>query len=80
MYLVNKKKKSVKRDVLNSLCLDARCTILNKFLSEVCTKQLSAKNLSNLATEIFKKNKGRIDLPENLKIVWNNDYIDFEKI
>ena len=78
-YLFCKKKKSVKRDLLNSLCLDARCTILNKFLSEVCTKQLSSKNLSNLATEIFKKNNGRINLPGNLKIVWNNNYIDFEK-
>ena len=79
-YLFCKKKKSVKRDLLNSLCLDARCTILNKFLSEVCTKQLSSKNLSNLSTVILKKNKGRIDLPENLKIVWDNNYIDFEKI
>ena len=78
-YLFCKKKKSVKRDLLNSLCLDARCTILNKFLSEVCTKQLSSKNLSNLATEILKKNNGRIDLHGNLKIVWNKNYIDFEK-
>ena len=79
-YCFCTKEKSIKRDLLNSLCLDARCTILNKFLSKFCTKQLSSKNLANLATEIFKKNKGRIDLPKNLKIVWDNNYIDFEKI
>ena len=79
-YFFCKKGKSVKRDLLNSLCLDARCTILNKFISEFCTKQMSSKNLANLATEILKKNKGRIDLPKNLKIVWDVNYIDFEKI
>ena len=79
-YCFCTKEKSIKRDLLNSLCLDARCTILNKFLSKFCTKQLSSKNLANLATEILKKNKGRIDLPKNLKIVWDKNYINFEKI
>ena len=79
-YLFCKEKKSIKRDLLNSLCIDARCTILNRFLNEICSKQLSAKNLSYLANSIFKKNKGKIDLPENLKIIWDKNYIDFEKI
>ena len=33
----------VKRELLNSLCIEARCTILNTFLKKDCTKQLSSK-------------------------------------
>ena len=61
------------------MCLEARCTILNKFLREICEKQLSSKNLIHLAISIANKNKGRIDLPERLKIIWDKDYIDVEK-
>ena len=76
-YLTCKDKKGIKRDLLNRLCLEARSTILNTYLRENCKKQFSSKNLSYLANSIFKKNKGQIDLPEGLKIIWDKDYINF---
>ena len=76
-YLFCKDKKGLKRDLFNSLCLEARSTILNRFLKQICIKQLNAKNISILASSIFEKDKGRIDLPEGLKIIWDNDYINF---
>ena len=69
----------VKRELLNSLCIEARCTILNTFLKKNCTKQLSSKNITQLAYSILKKNKGLINLPEGLKIIWNKDYINLKK-
>ena len=78
-YITCKTNLGLKRDLLNSMCLEARCTILNKFLREICEKQLSSKNLIHLAISIANKNKGRIDLPERLKIIWDKDYIDVEK-
>ncbi len=69
----------VKRKLLNSLCIEARCTILNTFLKKNCTKQLSSKNLTHLASSIFDKNKGKIDLPDGFEIVWNKDHINLEK-
>ena len=69
----------VKRKLLNSLCIEARCTILNTFLKRDCKKQLSSKNITNLASAIFDKNRGKINLPEELKIVWDKDYINLEK-
>ena len=78
-YLYCKDKKGIKRDLLNKMCLEARWTILNRFLREICTKQMSSKNLSYLANSIFEKNKGQIDLPANFKINWNKNYINCEK-
>ena len=69
----------VKRKLLNSLCIEARCTILNTFLKRDCKKQLSSKNITDLASTIFDKDRGQINLPEGLKIVWDKDYINLEK-
>ena len=69
----------VKRKLLNSLCIEARCTILNTFLKKNCTKQLSSKNLAHLASSIFEKDSGKIDLPDGFEIIWNKDYIKLEK-
>ena len=78
-YLSCKNKFGLKRDVLKILCLEARCTILNKFFKELCQKQISSKNLSYLATSILKKNNGQLDLPEGIKINWNNNYVNIQK-
>ncbi len=78
-YLYCENAIGVKRELLNSLCIEARCTILNTFLKKDCTKQLSSKNLTHLASSIFKKNRGKIDLPDGFEIVWNKDYINLEK-
>ena len=69
----------VKRKLLNSLCIEARCTILNTFLKRDCKKQLSSKNITDLASAIFDKDRGQINLPDGLKIVWDKDYINLEK-
>lgn len=69
----------LKRKLLNSLCIEARCTILNTFLKRDCKKQLSSKNITDLASTIFDKDRGQINLPEGLKIVWDKDYINLEK-
>ena len=61
------------------MCIEARCTILNRFLKEITTKQCGSKNLKKLATSIYEKNKGQINLQEFLKIVWNKNNIYFEK-
>ena len=69
----------VKRKLLNSLCIEARCTILNTFLKRDCKKQLSSSNITNLASAIFDKDSGQINLPDGLNIVWDKDYINLEK-
>jgi len=79
-YLYCKDIKGINRPLLNSMCIEARCTILNRFLKEISTKQCSSKNLTKLATSIYEKNKGQIHLQEFLKIVWNENYINFKKI
>ena len=79
-YLFCKDKQGIKRNLLNSLCSDARSTILNKFIKEINGKQLTSKNLSYLSTLIFEKNEGNIDLPEGFKIIWNKNYINLKKI
>ena len=56
-----------------------RVNILNRFLKEISAKQCSSKNLTKLATSIYEKNKGQINLQEFLKIVWDKNYINFEK-
>ena len=62
------------------MCIEARCTILNRFLREISTKQYSSKNLTKLATSIYEQSKGQVILKEFLKIVWNKNYINFEKV
>ncbi len=69
----------LKRKLLNSLCIEARCTILNTFLKKVCTKQLSSKNITLLASSILEKSKGHRNLPDGLQIVWDKDYINLQK-
>ena len=61
------------------MCIEARCTILNRFLKEISAKQYSSKNLTKFATSIYAKNKGQINLQGFLKIVWNKNYINFEE-
>ena len=78
-YLYCKDVKGINRILLNSMCIEARCTLLNRFLKEISNKQYSSKNLAKIATSIYKKNKGEISLQEFLTIVWNKNYIDFEK-
>ena len=78
-YLSCTDAKGIKREILNSLCIEARCTILNIFLKKNCTKQLNSNNINNLASSIFEKDKGQINLPERLKIIWKTDYINLEK-
>ena len=78
-YLYCKDAKGINRNLLNSMCIEARCTILNRFLKEISTKQYSSKNLTKLATSIYEKNKGQINLQDLLKIVWNENYINFQK-
>ena len=78
-YLYCKDLKGINRNLLNSMCIEARCTILNRFIREISAKQYSSKNLTKLATSIYEKNKGQVNLQEFLKIVWNKNYINFEK-
>ncbi len=78
-FLSCKDANGIKRELLNSLCVQARCTILNTLLKKHCTKQLSSKNIKNLASAIFEKNRGQINIPEGLKILWSKDYIKLEK-
>jgi len=79
-YLYCKKEKGIKRNLLNSMSIEARCTILNRFLKEICTKQYSSKNLEKFATSIYDKNQGELNLQDFLKIVWNQNYIEIKKI
>ena len=79
-YLFCKDKKGIKRDLLRSISPEARSSILNKFIKEICEKQLTSKNLSYLSSAIFDKKEGRIDLPEGYKIIWNKNYIDLKKV
>ena len=79
-YRFCKDQNGLNRNLLNSMCPEARCTILKRFLEEICTKQLSSKNLSYLASSILQKRKGQIDLPENLKIMWNKNHIIYTRI
>ena len=78
-YLYCKDVKGINRNFLNKMCIEARCTILNRFLREISKKQYSSKNLTKIANSIYEKNKGQINLQEFLKIVWNKNYVNFEK-
>ena len=70
-------KQMIKRDKFNTLGLEARSTLLNQLFKEKFSKQIRSSNLDNIAAEIFKKNKGKIDLPSGTKIIWNKGYIEF---
>ena len=70
-------KNMLKRDKFNNLGLEARSTLLNQLFKEKFSKQIRSNNLDDIAAEIFKKNKGKIDLPSGTKIVWNKSYIEF---
>ena len=65
----------IKREVLNNLSLEARCTIMHALIKENNLKQISAENLESICIQIFKKNNGEIYLHDELKIVWNKDII-----
>ena len=77
-YLYCRDVNGIKRNLLNTMCIEARCTILNRFLREISTKQYSSKNLAKIATAIYEKNKGQVSLQEFLKIVWDKNYVNFE--
>ena len=79
-YLYCKDVNGINRNLLNSMCIEARCTILNRFLKEISTKQYSSKNLAKVATSIYEKNRGQVNLQESLKIIWNKNYIDIQEI
>ncbi len=78
-YLTCKDEKGVKRELFNSLCIEARCTILNIFVKKNCKKQLNSYNINDLVSSIFEKDRGQINLPERLKIIWDTNYINLEK-
>ncbi|ABM73048.1 Predicted ATPase of the PP-loop superfamily implicated in cell cycle control [Prochlorococcus marinus str. MIT 9515] len=78
-FLSCKDTNGVKRELLNGLCVEARCTILNTFIKKDCAKQLSSKNITYLVSSIFKKHRGQINLPNGLKIIWDKNYINIEK-
>ena len=78
-YLYCKDVNGIKRNLLNRMCIEARCTILNRFLKEISKKQYSSKNLVKIANSIYEKNKGQVSLQEFLKIIWDKKYINFEK-
>ncbi len=78
-YYSCKDTKGIKRELLNSLCIEARCTILNIFLKKKCPKQINSKNINDLACSIYAKNRGQKNLPDNIKIIWDKDYINLEK-
>ena len=49
------------------------------FSKKDCKKQLSSKNLTDLASSILEKDRGKIELPDGFEIIWNKDYINLEK-
>ena len=70
-------KKMLKRDKFNTLGLEARSTLLNQLFKEKFSKQIKSIDLDNIAAEIFKKNRGTVDLPSGTKIVWDKNFIEF---
>jgi len=70
-------KQMIKRDKFNTLGIEARSTLLHQLFKDKFSKQIKSINLDNIAVEIFKKNKGTVDLPSGTKIVWNKNYIEF---
>tara|TARA_Y100000589_G_scaffold323397_1_gene357868 strand:+ start:564 stop:1568 length:1005 start_codon:yes stop_codon:yes gene_type:complete len=68
----------IKREVLNTLGLEARCTIIYTLIKEKSLKQISAKNLETISIQILEKNNGQINLNDELKIIWNKYIIRLE--
>ena len=68
----------IKREVLNTIGIEARCTILNSLIQKKIIKQISSQNIETISTEIFKKSNGQINLPQGLKIIWNKHTIRLE--
>ena len=52
---------------------------LKYFVKKNCTKQLNSNNIKDLASSIFEKDRGQINLPENLRIIWDKDYINIKR-
>ena len=71
-------KNGLKREILNSLGIDARSTIIHHFIKEKSTKQINSQNIEIISIEILTKNNGQINLPNGLKIIWNRDTIRLE--
>ena len=61
----------LKRATLISIGLEARCTILNNFIKQKSIRQISSKNIETISIEIFQKSNGQINLPNQLKIIWD---------
>ena len=41
---------------------------------------LNSNNIKDLASSIFEKDRGEINLPQNLKLIWDKDYIYIKRI
>ena len=74
------KNNQINRKLFNSMGKEARSTLINKAIKKKCIKQISSKNLSIICEEIFHKNNGEIDLPEDIKISWKKNLISFKKL
>ena len=73
-----KSNEGLKREVLNTLGIEARCTILNTLIKQKSIKQISSQNIERISIEISKKNNGQINLPQGLKIIWNKHTVRLE--
>ncbi len=67
-----------KREVLNTLGIEARCTILNTLIKQKSIKQISSQNIERISIEISKKSNGQINLPQGLKIIWDKHTVRLE--
>jgi len=65
----------IKREILNNLGEQARATLLHSLLSEKCEKQISSKNIDDLSKKIFKQNSGQKYFPNEVKVIWNKNFI-----
>ena len=65
----------IRRSILNDLGEQARATILHSLLSEKCKKQISSKNTDDLSKQIFKKTSGQKYFLNNVKVIWNKNFI-----
>ena len=68
----------LKKDIFNNLGLEARSTLLNAIFRKNSIKQISAKNIDSMSERIAKSDKGQINLPNGIKIIWNKKFINLE--
>ncbi len=68
----------LKREVLNTLGIEARSTIINTFINQTAHKQLSAKYLERISLEIHNKINGQVNLPNGLRIFWDKNLIKLD--